>query len=159
MTPMIFLSKPNGSEPDLRDEVGKRKSPFETVLLVEDDEAVRMIVRRVLADAGYTVLEADGGLSAMDAGENHSGPIDLLLTDVIMPQMNGRQVADRIAAGRPDIKVLYMSGYDDDTITQSGVLEADCTLLEKPFTVCGLLDKVCMVLESVSSNEQNLPTH
>jgi two-component system, cell cycle sensor histidine kinase and response regulator CckA len=126
---------------------GKQRNGSETILLVEDDESVRMIAQRVLIDAGYTVLGAEGGRSALDVCDYHSGPIDLLLTDVIMPRMSGGQVAERIAAIRPDTKVLYMSGYDNDTIAQSGVLEADVTILEKPFTVSGLLDNVRAVLE------------
>lgn len=127
--------------------VGGEKTWSETILLVEDDESVRMIAQRILADAGYTVLEAEGGLSAIDVCDDHSGPIDLLLTDVILPQLNGRQAAERIAATRPAIKVLYMSGYDDETIAQSGFFETDFTLLVKPFSVSDLLNKVCAVLD------------
>ena len=125
--------------------IGKAKS--KTILLVEDDESVRMIAQRILLDAGYAVLEAEGGLSAIDVCDDHSGPIDLLLTDVIMPRMNGWQAAERIAVTRPAIKVLYMSGYDNETINQSGFLKSDVTLLEKPFTVSDLLNKVCAVLD------------
>ena len=118
-----------------------------TVLLVEDDAPVRMVIQRILSNEGFKVIEADGGLSAISSCEDHTGPIDLLLTDVILPQLNGWQVADRVAATWPDVRVLYMSGYDENTVSESGVFASAGTFLEKPFTMSALLEKVRGVLE------------
>ena len=114
----------------------------ETILLVEDEEALRTLARNCLESQGYCVLEAADGNAAIATVEKHSGPIQLLLTDVIMPGMNGRHLADRLTELRPAIKVLYLSGYASDLIAQYGVLDPEILLLEKPFTLRALLIKV-----------------
>jgi signal transduction histidine kinase/ActR/RegA family two-component response regulator len=114
----------------------------ETILLVEDEEALRTLARNCLENQGYCVLEAADGNAAIATAEKHSGPIQLLLTDVIMPGMNGRDLADRLTELRPTIKVLYLSGYASDLIAQYGVLDPQILLLEKPFTLRALLIKV-----------------
>jgi CheY-like chemotaxis protein len=114
----------------------------ETILLVEDEEALRTLARNCLESQGYCVLEAADGNAAIATAEKHSGPIQLLLTDVIMPGMNGRHLADRLTELRPAIKVLYLSGYASDLIAQYGVLDPEILLLEKPFTLRALLIKV-----------------
>ncbi len=119
----------------------------ETVLLTEDDQLVRLLARTVLVRAGYAVLEAAGGQEALGLAESHSGPIHLLLTDVVMPDMNGRELMHRLAARRPDMKVLYVTGYSDEAVAQHGVLDPGTAFLPKPFTPEALTRKVREVLD------------
>ena len=119
----------------------------ETVLLVEDAAAVRAVTRQVLERQGYTVLEAANGAAALQTAAGHPGPIHLLLTDVVMPVLSGRQLADQLAKVRPDAKVLYASGYTDDAVVRHGVLEAGISYLQKPFTADSLARKVREVLD------------
>lgn len=107
---------------------------FETILVVEDEEIVRDLVCEVLEEQGYNVLCAADGLGALDLAANFDGTIDLLVTDVIMPQMNGPELAVKLAELRPEMKVLYVSGYSDNDIGDHGVLDPDFELLQKPFT-------------------------
>ena len=115
---------------------------WQTVLIVEDEEALREVTRRLLTRQGYTVITAGDGAEALDAASVHPGDIDLLLTDVMMPQMLGKEAAERIRQIRPDIRVLYMSGYAQPILASQGRLGLDVTLLDKPFTERELLDKV-----------------
>ena len=119
----------------------------ETIFLVEDEDDLRELGREILEGQGYTVLEARNGREALEIGERHPGPIHLLMTDVVMPQMGGRELAERLVERRPETKVLYVSGYTADAIGQHGVLEANVTLLWKPFTPDALARKVREVLE------------
>lgn len=119
-----------------------------TVLLVEDEELVRSAAREILESRGYRVLVAREPGEALLLCESHPGPIDLLLTDVVMPGMNGREMADRIQRLRPDIAVLFMSGYTDNAIVHHGVLDAGVWFLAKPFTPERLSAKVAEVLDS-----------
>lgn len=118
-----------------------------TVLVVEDEPAVRELVREFLEESGYRVLDAGGGPAAIELLQQHAGAIQLLLTDVIMPGMSGRELADRLTALRPGLKVLYMSGYTDNEIARQGVLEEGTHLLQKPFTRSALAAKVRELLE------------
>jgi CheY-like chemotaxis protein len=120
----------------------------ETILLVEDEESVREMVSRVLNQCGYVVLEAKHALDAMVLQSQHRGEIDLLLTDVIMPGMGGRDLARRMVHTRPGIQVLYMSGYTDDAIFQHGVLEPGTHLLQKPFKPIVMARKVRELLDA-----------
>jgi PAS domain S-box-containing protein len=120
----------------------------ETILLVEDDELVRGIARTILRQAGYTVLDAAGGEQAFDICCRHEGAIDLVLSDVVMPGMSGRAVADRIRELRPGISTLFMSGYTEEAIVHHGVLNGRVNFLEKPFTPDSLTRKVREVLGS-----------
>ena len=119
----------------------------ETLVLVEDDKAVRSITRRMLDGQGYSVLEAEDGPTALEILRTHPGKIDLLFTDVVLPGMGGREVAEKARELRPKIKVLFTSGYTDDVILQHKLLEHDVTLLQKPFTPAGLASKVREVLD------------
>jgi PAS domain S-box-containing protein len=119
----------------------------ETVLVVEDDDSVRGLTIRVLNMCGYNVLEANSGEQALQLAEQHKEPIALIITDVVMPQMGGPQLVERIASIRPEIRVMFMSGYTDDTVIRHGILEAKSHYLEKPFTPRTLAQKVRAVLD------------
>ena len=125
---------------------GTSRRGTETVLLVEDAAAVRAVTHQALARQGYTVLDAPNGAEALRIAASHPGPIHLLLTDVVMPGLSGRQLSDQLARLRPDTKVLYTSGYTDDAVVRHGVLESGIAYLQKPFTVDGLARKVREVL-------------
>ncbi len=121
---------------------------WETVLLVEDEGAVRNLIHGVLEMNGYTVLQADSGIEAIRICEEYEGPIHLLITDVVMPQMGGRDLAERLEASHPEMRVLYMSGYTDDAIVHHGVLDEGVAFLEKPFTPDSLARKAREVLDA-----------
>jgi two-component system cell cycle sensor histidine kinase/response regulator CckA len=127
----------------------RRIADSSTILLVEDESIVRTLARRVLQQHGYTVLEAQHAADALAIAERHTGPIHLLLTDVVMPEMSGRALAERLAELRPKTPVLYISGYTDSAIVRHGVLAADVILLQKPFTPNDLVHKVHQVLQAV----------
>ncbi len=118
----------------------------ETVLLVEDDESLRALAREILIVQGYTVLEAARPSQALRLNQSHRGPIHLVLTDVVMPEMNGRALANQLLTARPALKVLFMSGYTDSAIVHHGVLAPGTHFLQKPFTPRGLSRKVREVL-------------
>lgn len=123
----------------------------ETILLVEDEPTVRRLARKILEAKGYTVLEAQDASDACRLGEQRAGPIHLLLVDVVMPDMNGAEVAERLAPHRPGMRVLYMSGYAGEAIFHHGVLDADKNFLQKPFTVDSLAQRVREVLDAQST--------
>ena len=122
------------------------ESGTETILVVEDEEGVRSLVRMALSAMGYRVLETEDPEQRLSVCASHDGPIDLLLTDVVMPQMSGPMVAEKIVALRPDIKVLYMSGYTDDAIVHHGVLSQEMPFIQKPFSPPALRRKIREVL-------------
>jgi PAS domain S-box-containing protein len=136
------------SPSDVLPTAGEWPRGSETVLVVEDNEMVRNLAFRVLSAQGYTVLEAERGDVALELAGAHREPIQLLLTDVVMPQMSGRVLLERIQADRPDIRVLYMSGYTDDVIAHHGTLEPGTPFLQKPFTPQALAQKVRAVLDA-----------
>jgi PAS domain S-box-containing protein len=120
----------------------------ETILLAEDEEAVRTLARHVLEMHGYQVLEAANGGAALLICERHKESIQLLITDVIMPEMSGRELAERLAQLRPDMKVLFMSGYTDNAIVHQGVLDEGANFIQKPFPTEALAQKVREVLDA-----------
>ena len=128
-------------------ETSEAPAGSETVLLVEDDEAMRALTRNCLQAAGYSVLDVQDGESAIRAASRHDGAIHLLLTDVIMPGISGPQLAESLRVLRPEMKLLYMSGYTADLIAHHGILDQQVALLEKPFTKEALLKKVRRVLD------------
>ena len=119
----------------------------ETILLAEDDDSARKLVRTILREYGYRILEAQDGEEALKLFEQHEGPIHLLLTDVVMPGMNGRQLAGRLHPLQSKMKILFMSGYTDNAIVHHGVLEPGVSFIHKPFTPKDLGSKVRKVLD------------
>ena len=119
----------------------------ETVLLVEDEAVVRRVTARMLESLGYTVVAADGGASALRMLDDYRGTIDLLMSDVVMPAMGGRELAERVRQLRPTIKILFASGYSDDVILNRQLLERDVVLVQKPFTVAILSAKIREALD------------
>ncbi|HEU0109111.1 MAG TPA: ATP-binding protein, partial [Vicinamibacteria bacterium] len=124
----------------------------ETVLVVEDEETLREIVREALQASGYNVLEARHGAEALRICESHATPIHLVITDIVMPGFGGRDLGERIRSSRPEIRMLYMSGYTDDTVVRHGVLTAEVAFLQKPFTLDALGRKVRAVLDTPVSS-------
>jgi PAS domain S-box-containing protein len=132
----------------------------ETILLVEDEANLRYLARQFLEKQGYRVIEAADGAVAMQIAVAHEGLIHLLLTDVIMPGMNGRELAQRVSEIRPNTKVLYMSGYTENVIGHNGTLDAGIRLLQKPFTLRDLKNRVREVLDATPSVEEvSMPVH
>lgn len=119
----------------------------ETLFLVEDEPLVRYIGATGLRHLGYTVLEAENGVDALLLVDRYTDVIDLLITDVVMPQMGGRELAERFREIRPDVPVIYTSGYTDTAIVHEGVLEPGLAFLQKPFTPAALAHKVREVLD------------
>jgi CheY-like chemotaxis protein len=124
----------------------------ETILVVEDEEAMLGIVKRILRAAGYTVLTATTPSEALLTSDAHQGKVHLVLSDVVMPQMGGRALAERLALDRPGIKVLYMSGYADDAIVHHGTLDPGTNFIAKPFSAADLNRKVREVLDSETAS-------
>ena len=122
-----------------------------TVLLVEDEVIVRRMASEILTLSGYRVLEAQHGPEALEIASEHQGRIDLVLIDVIMPLMSGRELAARLQPERPDMRILYMSGYTDDVLTQLGLHDADFAFIQKPFTLDTLAAKVRSILDARQS--------
>jgi CheY-like chemotaxis protein len=127
----------------------------ETVLICEDDPSVRQLTTQMLRSAGYHVLTAATGAAALKVARQLQAPIDLLVTDVIMPEMNGRQVAHTLAAERPGMRTLYISGYTSDVIAHQGVADGNIEFLEKPFSQAELLRRVREVLDGTAPSAGN----
>jgi len=134
-------------------EVVKRGN--ETILLVEDEAGVRQLALMTLQGHGYRVLLASDGKDALRVVHAHSGPIDLLLTDVVMPRLNGPDLAQLLHARSPQLKVLFMSGYTDDAVIRHGILQAEVAFIQKPFTPVALIRKVRQVLDGAPSPSAN----
>jgi CheY-like chemotaxis protein len=136
------LDKPTGETV-----VPGRARGSETILFVEDEQSVRDLVRQYLTGTGYSVLEASDGARALKIAEGHAGPIHILITDVVMPHLSGPDLATQLVASRPDLKVLFISGYTDDTVFRHGVLEGGVAFLQKPFNLKALAAKIREMLD------------
>jgi CheY-like chemotaxis protein len=136
------------TQPALAAEADQPSPGHETILLVEDEENLRRLARQYLENQGYNVIDAPDGSTAIQISQAHKGPIHLLLTDVIMPGMNGRELANKVSPTRPEMRVLYMSGYTENHIGHNGTLDEGITLLQKPFTLPALKAKVREMLDT-----------
>ena len=145
----IYLPRVEGEAEQVEKEQTSLKglAGSETVLVVEDNDAVRNLARRILKGYGYSVLEAQNGEEALDVCNQHEGSIHLMVTDVVMPGMSGRELSDRIKPLCPEMKVLFMSGYTENAIAHYGVLEPGVNFIAKPFSQESLLRKVRQVLD------------
>jgi two-component system, cell cycle sensor histidine kinase and response regulator CckA len=156
----IFLPRVDG-EPSAVTPTRTSSAPGgdETILVVEDEEAVRKLTVSVLSSRGYAILEASGPAEGVDLAARHPGRIDLLVTDVVMPVMSGSELAGMLVARRPSMKVLFMSGYVDDTIGNHGVLKAGVRLIRKPFAPASLAREVRDVLDRPTIEGSTPPSH
>jgi two-component system cell cycle sensor histidine kinase/response regulator CckA len=135
-----------------RDKQEKVDTGAQTILIVEDDPALLQVTHRSLGEFGYEILAAQSPAEAISMSERHRGPIHLMVTDLIMPGMSGRQLASHLSDLRPEMRVLYVSGYADDAIAHHGVLEPGIAFLQKPFSPNTLGHKVSEVLAAIEPN-------
>jgi PAS domain S-box-containing protein len=144
----IYLPQVSADLDVLLPDSEKRRSArgTETILFVEDEQSVRELVRDYLVGAGYCILEASDGVQALKVAAAHPGPVHMLITDVVMPHLSGPQLATKLSAERTDLKVLFISGYTDDTVFRHGVLEGGVAFLQKPFNLKALSQKIREVL-------------
>jgi len=152
-TMKIYLPRAESAATPAPPRRGPTSRGTETILLVEDDAAIRGVIRRVLEAQGYTVLHMASPREALDAVTRLPGRIDLLLTDVVLPEMSGRELADRLVTNRPELAVLYMSGYTDDAIVHQGRLDPGTEFLPKPFAPEMLVRRVREVLDRSSGDQ------
>ena len=146
----IYL--PRVGDVTTHEEIAEMKQPVaagsETVLLVEDEPMVRALAREVLEQYGYTVICAADGQEGLDICKGFAGRIDLIITDVVMPRMSGRELAESVARVRPDARILYMSGFTDDAIVRHGMLDEDFPFIQKPFSPELLASKTRELLDA-----------
>jgi CheY-like chemotaxis protein len=153
----IYLPQVGEALQELAEKIETRELPrgSETVLIVEDDKEVRKLATRILENQGYKVLEASQGSEALPLCKEYQKPIHLMLADVVMPGLDGRELAERAKSFHPEMKVLYMSGYTENTIIHHGVLEKGLNYIQKPFTVEGLVRKVREALDKDSPTQNS----
>jgi len=146
----IYFPKVEGETSLLQEEYESKQSAEgnETILVTEDDSSLRALVAHILAERGYAVLEASNGKEALEISERFAGEIHLVVTDVIMPEIGGKELASRLSSARPGIKILYVSGYTNNAIVHHGVLDPGVSFLQKPFTIENLTRKVRAVLDA-----------
>jgi CheY-like chemotaxis protein len=144
------------SEPEAKSKCPESAMGTETILLAEDEVMVRKLARESLKMRGYKVLEAANAGEALLISQQHEGPIHLLLTDVVMPKMGGKELAEQVVSLRPDTRVLFMSGYPNQAIMNHGILDKDIAFIGKPFTPDALVLKVVEVLQQNVSSRQSL---
>lgn len=142
------------NEPTDADDQDELSVGTETILLVDDEEPVQYVLREILERRGYRVLGACDGPAALTLSSDFQGPIHLLLTDIVMPRMNGLEVAKYLAADRPSIKILYMSGYPETVVSEQERLSPGRYFLRKPFLAPTLARKIRQVLNDSSMNEK-----
>jgi DNA-binding response OmpR family regulator len=149
----IYLPRLDAIPVQTQTKVSTATKPFgnETVLVVEDAEGVRRLTRTVLESYGYHVIEAANGEEALSAEKRHPGEINILVTDVILPGMNGKALSEHLRVRRPKLKVIFMSGYPDEVISPRGIVERGVAYLSKPFSPDFLVARVRDVLEGVPS--------
>jgi CheY-like chemotaxis protein len=140
--PRVAEAAPHHAAPAQRAAAGGS----ETILLVEDEQSVRELVRDTLIGKGYRVVEAENGEAGLAVAAKHDGPIDLVITDVVMPGMGGHEMVKQLNQTRPATKVLYLSGYTEDTVVSDGPAETGAAFLQKPFTLQHLSRKVREIL-------------
>ena len=147
----ILFPLTDGVEPtqSKQEELGRDDVGSETILLVEDEDSVRDLAQRILQLRGYKVLAAQHAGDAIQMASAADQQIDLIITDVVMPGMNGRQLVEALHARTPGVRVLYMSGYTDDDIVRRGLLTSNVSFLQKPFTAKSLGRRVRSVLDAV----------
>jgi len=145
----IYLPRVDEPLEELEERVVKGELPYgsETILVVEDDEEVRKLAKRILEKQGYKILDGSQGNEAIQICEEHKGPIHMMVTDVVMPGMSGRELANRLMSVHPEMKVLYMSGYTDDAIVHHGVLDPGIAYIQKPFAPDTFASKVRQILD------------
>ena len=143
----VYLPRVDAPVSKAEDAAGDAMHGTETVLVVEDMAAVRAVTCEMLKRFGFTVYDAADGITAVQIADQLTGRIDLLLTDVVMPDINGRDLASRFRKTRPELKVLFMSGYTDDAVVRHGILQEGIAYLQKPFTPKSLVRKVREVLD------------
>ncbi len=145
---ILFPAVAGAAERRPADEVAAPQRGSETLLVVEDEPAVRRLTTQILKKQGYVVLEAGSGAEALLVARNHCGPLELLVTDVVMPGMSGREVAEALRQSHPGLKVLYLSGYTDDAVLRHGIVEATDAFLQKPFTPDAIARKARGILDA-----------
>ena len=146
----LYFPAVEGTEPRdaARPDMPEAPHGSETILLVEDEDAVRELAKLVLTNHGYRVLEARNGCLALERAKAYSGEIDLLLTDVVMPDMGGWHLSEELQRQKPRMKLLFMSGYIDDSVVREGVAEAMGSFIQKPFAPATLAQQVRGVLDA-----------
>jgi PAS domain S-box-containing protein len=150
----IYLPREKGVvAPVLPAQTEQRQRGTETLLVVEDEEPLRDSIRDFMGSLGYTVLTADSGQQALVMASEHAGPIDLLVTDVVMPRMSGRELSQTLVHLRPNLKTIFMSGYTDDNVVRHGVGEASIAFLQKPFSLSTLARKVRDMIGSAETRQ------
>lgn len=150
----IYLPAHDGdSRPAEQSDPARTPVGTETVLLIEDEAAVRRVARRILERLGYSVLEVESPTEGIRFVEDYPGRIDLVLSDVVMPEMNGRECVDRLVELRPGLRSLFMSGYTETAVARSGVLDTDTNFIQKPFTMQSLATAVRQALDTVEPAE------
>ena len=147
----VYLPRAKQDVEPSESEVPNGERGLETVLLAEDEESLRKMIREVLEAQGHTVLDAGDGREALSVSERYDGPIHAMITDVVMPQIGGSELAERLSSRRPNFKILYVSGYADNAILHHGILAPGVHFIQKPFAPEGLTSKLRKLLGSTGS--------